>query len=73
MIIIKFIVLLVGLLTAGVLVYGAWRFNAEAMARPAGKRETAKASAKTPQRSVSLSSMRRLRARASSVLAGSSG
>ena len=73
MIIIKFIVLLVGFITAGVLVYGAWRFNAEAISQPAAKRQTAKASAKAPQRSVSLSSMRRLRSRASAVLAGSSG
>ena len=73
MIIIKFIVLLVGLLTSGVLVYGAGRFNAEAMAQPAGSNSTAKAPGKAPQRSVSLSSMRRLRSRASSVLAGSRG
>jgi hypothetical protein len=67
MIIIKLIVLMVGLMTGGVLAYGAWRFNAEAMARPD------RSQSKTPQRSVSLSSMRRLRSRASSVLAGSSG
>ena len=47
MIIIKFIVLLVGLVTSGVLVYGAWRFNAEAMTQPAAKKETAKRLAPT--------------------------
>ena len=67
MIIIKLIVLMVGLMTGGVLAYGAWRFNAEAMARPA------RSQSKMPQRSVSLSSMRRLRSRASAVFAGSSG
>ena len=72
MIIIKFILLAIGFMTAGVLVYGAWRFNTDGSEKAAAAAREPKAPSRR-QRSVSLSSMRRLRARASSVLAGSSG
>ncbi len=68
MFVIKLIFLAIGFATGGILAYGAWSFNRDGTRKPVTGRAPGK-----PQRSVSLSSIRRLRARASSVSAGSSG